>query len=87
MKRTAITIMPEVAPGSEVGSPPSLGDKRSVATLAGMKTTRWVDDQLALGMPHLKLGPRRVRFDLVEVREWLKQKYSRSVHQVKKAAA
>jgi len=34
-----------------------------------------VDDQMALGMPHLKLGARRVRFDLAEVAAWLKEKY------------
>ena len=27
------------------------------------------------GMPHLKLGPRRIRFDLEEVRAWLMEKY------------
>jgi hypothetical protein len=51
------------------------GDKRDVASLAGDMSVRWVDGQLALGMPHMKFGARRVRFDLDEVRSWLKERY------------
>lgn len=51
-----------------------LGDKRAVAGMVGM-SHRWVDQQLTKGMPHLKVGNRRVRFDLDEVRAWLKDKY------------
>ena len=70
------TQTPEVAPGiSQSAASLNLGDKRAVAALAGNMSVRWVDGQLALGMPHLKLGPRRVRFDLGEVREWLKSSY------------
>jgi len=53
---------------------PQFADKRTVATMLGM-STRSVDNFLAEGMPHLKLGLRRVRFDLDEVRAWLKEKY------------
>lgn len=53
----------------------ALGDKDDVGQLAGGMSRRWVDDQMVLGMPHLKIGKRRVRFDLQEVREWLKEKY------------
>lgn len=51
------------------------GDKRAVAKLAGGFSKRWVDLQMAAGMPHMRVGPRRVRFDLAEVREWLLAKY------------
>jgi hypothetical protein len=54
------------------------GDKRDVARLADMRSLRWVDDQLTKGMPHLRLGKRRVRFDLEEVRAWLKERYGTS---------
>jgi predicted DNA-binding transcriptional regulator AlpA len=54
---------------------PSLGDKRAVAVLAGGMSVRWVDGQLSKGMPHLKIGSRRVRFDLIEVAAWLKEQY------------
>jgi predicted DNA-binding transcriptional regulator AlpA len=55
--------------------PAALGNKRDVAALAGGFSVRWVDDQMRRGMPHLKLGARRARFDLAEVREWLKERY------------
>jgi len=54
---------------------PCLGDKRAVGALAGGMSVRWVDGQLSKGMPHLKIGPRRVRFDLQEVANWLKERY------------
>jgi predicted DNA-binding transcriptional regulator AlpA len=54
--------------------PRKLGDKRDVAQLAGM-SRRWVDGEMAKGMPHLKLGTRRCKFDLEEVAEWLRQQY------------
>ena len=69
---------PDTATGiklAEHDTIPRFGDKRDVGEMAGGFSKRWVDDQLALGMPHLKLGQRRVRFDLAEVREWLRQKY------------
>src|SRR5882672_8856672 len=52
-----------------------LGDKRAVGALAGGMSVRWVDGEMAKGMPHLNLGPRRARFDLVEVAQWLKERY------------
>lgn len=54
--------------------PRRLGDKRDVAQMAGM-SRRWVDCEMAKGMPHLKLGPRRCKFDLEEVADWLRQQY------------
>jgi hypothetical protein len=70
-------------PDADTGNPklsvietvPRLGAKRDVANLANMKSIRWVDLQMSAGMPHLKLGARRCRFDLAEVAAWLKQKY------------
>lgn len=67
---------PNTAGGSEKSAAvENFGDKRAVADLAGM-SVRWVDGQLLEGLPHLKLGPRRVRFDLSEVREWFCTKYA-----------
>ncbi len=54
--------------------PRQFGDKRDVGRMAGM-SPRWVSDQMARGMPHLKLGPRRCRFDLGEVAAWLRETY------------
>jgi hypothetical protein len=76
MNRT-VPCTPENGPGTKLAANDenAFGDKAAVAKLAGGFSKRWVDLQKALGMPHLKLGPRRVRFDLAEVREWLRQKY------------
>lgn len=76
----AAAIQPDPATGnhklaaSEIPRP--LGDKKAVATMAGGMSIRWVDGEMAKGMPHLRLGSRRVRFDLDEVRAWLKDKYA-----------
>ncbi len=53
---------------------PRYADKSAVAARLGL-CRRTIDNLLAAGMPHLKLGARRVRFDLAEVDAWLKQKY------------
>ncbi len=50
------------------------GDKRDVGELLGI-CNRSVDNLLAKGCPHLKLGKRRVRFDLDDVREWAKREF------------
>lgn len=55
--------------------PQTFGDKRAVAALAGGMSTRWVDGEMQKGMPFLRLGARRCRFDLAEVAEWLREKY------------
>lgn len=67
-------MKPEATPGEALAAN-CFADKKAVAALAGLKSTRWVELQMAAGMPHLKLGPRRVRFDLPEVRAWLTEKY------------
>lgn len=50
-------------------------DKRGLADFVGM-SPRWIDGQLGKGLPHLKLGPRRVRFDAGEALDWLRGQYS-----------
>lgn len=72
--------MPSAAMGANLvatAKPPPLGDKHDVGALAGGMSVRWVDGQLSIGMPHLKIGNRRVRFDLEEVAAWLKERYGR----------
>jgi hypothetical protein len=74
--KTKIEIIPETATGDKLAAKvPIFGDKRAVGSLAGGMSVRWVDGELTKGMPHLKFGARRVRFDLLEVSAWLKQKY------------
>jgi hypothetical protein len=67
---------PAAATGNPLAATLALGDKRDVGVLAGGMSNRWVEGQMALGMPHLKIGPRRARFDLAEVREWLRARYA-----------
>jgi predicted DNA-binding transcriptional regulator AlpA len=50
------------------------GSKRDVSAMVGC-CVRTVDSLMQQGMPHLKLGRRKVRFDLGEVAVWLKQTY------------
>ena len=53
---------------------PRYGSKADVAAMLQM-SRRTVDNFLARGCPHLKLGSRRCRFDMEEVREWLSQNF------------
>ena len=53
---------------------PRYTDKREIAALLKL-SVRSVDNLLAAGCPHLKLGKRRVRFDIDEVRSWLSETY------------
>ena len=48
--------------------------KRDVSAMVGC-CVRTVDSLMQQGMPHLKLGRRKVRFDLGEVADWLKRTY------------
>lgn len=66
------TIQPEFATGS-----PKFADKRAVAAMVGC-CVRSVDNLMVRGCPYLKLGRRKIRFDLDEVRNWLKREYGTS---------
>ena len=61
-------------PENPAGTLRKFGDKTDVGELLGI-CNRSVDNLLAKGCPHLKLGKRRVRFDLDEVREWAKREF------------
>ena len=51
------------------------GDKNEVAKMLGL-CRRSIDNLMAAGLPHCKLSPRKVVFDLAEVHAWVKQRYS-----------
>jgi predicted DNA-binding transcriptional regulator AlpA len=61
-------------PQNTATSTQPLADKRRVAAYANL-SVRTIDNLMAEGLPHLKIGRRRVRFDLPEVSTWLRQKY------------
>lgn len=73
MKKIAKESLAEIVPGL-VNSSPQFADKKAIAEMLGM-STRSVDNFLAAGMPHMKFGARCVRFDVDEVRAWLKAQY------------
>ncbi len=47
-------------------------DKKALATRLGL-SRRTIDNWMQRGLPHLKLGARRVRFDLRDVEPWLQR--------------
>lgn len=55
--------------------PPRYADKRAIAEMLGL-SVRSVDNFLSEGMPHFALTPRCIRFDVDEVRAWLRERYS-----------
>ncbi len=61
------------SPGSEVAcfDVPTI-DKNALASPLGL-SRRAIDNWLQRGLPHLKLGARRVRFDLREIEAWLQR--------------
>lgn len=65
------TSQPQLPESQFPQSPSPYIDKRALALRMGI-ALRTVDNWLQRGLPHLKLGPRRVRFDLREVDEWFR---------------
>jgi hypothetical protein len=64
---------PESASGtSKIAEP--ITDKRGFAARWGF-SIRHVDNLLAQGMPHLKIGKRRVRIILLEADAWMKERF------------
>jgi hypothetical protein len=52
----------------------SITDKKGYAT-RWQGSVRWVDLLLARGLPHLKIGARRVRILIPEADAWMKEQY------------
>jgi len=70
-----ISVTDAATVGNELAATvPRYGSKRDVASMVQM-SVRSVDNFINEGCPHLKLGKRRVRFDMVETRHWLAEKF------------
>jgi excisionase family DNA binding protein len=71
-RMTKTQKQPDAATGdTKLTAVPRYGSKRDVAAMLQV-SVRTVDNLIAKnGCPHLKLGARRVRFDLAETRQWL----------------
>jgi hypothetical protein len=67
--------MPEIATGQPLlASPSPFTDKKGYAQ-RWQASTRWVDDLLARGLPHLKIGKRRVRIQITEADQWMTERF------------
>lgn len=66
--------MPKNQNTSETPTELKLGDKFAVAEMLDL-CPRSIDNLMAQGMPHLRIGKRRVRFDLPDVLAWAKRHY------------
>jgi predicted DNA-binding transcriptional regulator AlpA len=75
MKDSNTLAMPDNATGqSSLASSPRYLTKKDLAKLVQL-SVRSIDNLLREGCPHLKLGRRRVRFDEIETRRWLADKF------------
>jgi len=69
-----IQSFPEVAPAATAIQPLPFATKKQVAEFLGL-SVRTVDTYLQKGLPHVKLGKRRCRFDLAEVKLWVNEHF------------
>ncbi len=53
----------------------AITDKRGYGKHWGL-STRTIDNLMARGLPHLKIGPRRVRFITEEADRWMRERFS-----------
>ena len=65
---------PHATGGNDV-SGATICDKRAYAS-RWQSSVRTVDGWLAQGLPHLKIGSRRVRINVVEADQWMHSKFS-----------
>jgi hypothetical protein len=66
--------VPETATDNTTAAP-FVTDKRGFAQRWNF-STRYVDNLLAQGLPHLKVGARRVRIVVAEADAWMRQRFS-----------
>jgi len=65
-------VTPDAAPGLSAGD---ITDKRGYAE-HWKSSPRWVDNLLAQGLPHLKIGQRRVRIVISEADAWMREQFA-----------
>ena len=70
MKR--LVTYPEAASGSKLAA--NITDKRGFGA-RWLFSPRHVDNLIAQGLPHCKVGRRRVRIFVPEADEWMRQKF------------
>jgi hypothetical protein len=65
---------PDNATGNQTSLASPFTDKRGYAK-RWQGSTRWVDGLLAQGLPHLKIGKRRVRICIANADEWMQSQF------------
>ena len=65
---------PEVATGNILATASPITDKKGYARRWSF-SVRKVDNLLASGMPHMKIGKRRVRIETEEADAWMKNQF------------
>jgi hypothetical protein len=73
MTKTQNDTTPDNATGSQQLASPYT-DKRGYAG-RWQGSTRWVDDLISRGLPHLKIGNRRVRICIAEADAWMQEQF------------
>jgi hypothetical protein len=63
--------IPETTTGEKLAE---ITDKKGYAA-RWHASTRWVDSLLARGLPHLKIGQRRVRIVIAEADAWMREQF------------
>jgi predicted DNA-binding transcriptional regulator AlpA len=63
---------PDAAPGTKQAV--EITDKKGFGARWGF-STRHIDNLLAQGCPHLKIGKRRVRIVVAEADQWMKEQF------------
>ena len=66
------TFTPDAATGPKLAAP--ITDKRGFA-LRWLFSIRHVDNLLRLGLPHCKIGKRRVRIVVEEADAWMRERF------------
>lgn len=82
MKDSNTLAMPDNATGNQSSLASPFTDKRGYAK-RWQASTRWVDGLLAQGLPHLKIGKRRVRICVPDADAFMHEKF----HTQRRAAA
>ena len=67
-----ITSLPDTA--DNTGVTPEIVDKRGYAARWRL-CVRTIDNYLKAGLPHLRLGQRRIRIVVKEADEWMRKKF------------
>ena len=85
MTKVSNDTTPEVATGqSSLAASSPYTDKRGYAK-RWQGSTRWVDDLIARGLPHLKIGKRRVRLCIADADAWMQEQFRTQRRAVKGA--